>query len=105
MNKILNIDAITNDLEESAFFRQKKSEPVLPVPPVREVPPVRPVLPVPPIKRVMKQRHPFDIWRDQYESLQQLSLEERRQGGVGSMSAFVREAIDNLLLERRQSPK
>jgi len=102
MNKTLNIDAITNDLEESAFFRQRKNDPVLPVPPVREVPPV---LPVPLIKRVMKQRHPFDIWRDQYESLQQLSLEERRQGGVGSMSAFVREAIDKLLLERRQSQK
>jgi hypothetical protein len=53
----------------------------------------------------MKQRHPFDIWRDQYESLQQLSLEERKQGGAGSMSAFVREAIDKLLLQRRQSAK
>jgi len=102
MNKILNIDAITNDLEESAFFRQRKIDPVLPVPPVREVPPV---LPVPPIKRVMKQRHPFDIWQDQYESLQQFSLEERRQGRVGSMSAFVREAIDKLLVERRHSSK
>jgi hypothetical protein len=102
MNKTLNTDAITNDLEESAFFRQRKNDPVLPVPVVREVPPV---LPVPPVKRVMKQRHPFDIWQDQYESLQQFSLEERRQGGVGSMSAFVREAIDKLLLERRQSSK
>lgn len=102
MNKILNTDAIQNDLEESAFFRQRKNDSVLPVPPVREVPPG---LPVPLVKRVMKQRHPFDIWRDQYESLQQLSLEERRRGEVGSMSAFVREAIDKLLLERRQSSK
>ena len=103
MNKTLDATAITSDLEGSAFFPRRKVEnPVLPVPPVREVPPVRPV---PTIKRVMKQRHPFDIWRDQYESLQQLSLEERKQGGAGSMSAFVREAIDKLLLQRRQSAK
>jgi hypothetical protein len=36
----------------------------------------------------MKQRHPFDIYRDQYEALRELALEERRQGGVGSMSAM-----------------
>lgn len=106
MSKTLNIDMITNDLEESAFFRQRKNgDPVLPVPPVREVLPVLPVPLVPPMKRVMKQRHPFDIYQDQYESLQQLSLEERRRGEVGSMSAFVREAIDKLLLEKRQPTK
>ncbi|MEU5301776.1 hypothetical protein ACH4YO_23475 [Streptomyces noursei] len=49
----------------------------------------------------MKQRHPFDIWQDQYESLQQVALEERKQGGVGSMSAIVREAIDKILAEKR----
>lgn len=32
MNKILNTDAIQNDLEESAFFRQRKNDSVLPVP-------------------------------------------------------------------------
>ncbi|MFD8750179.1 hypothetical protein ACFV0O_04245 [Kitasatospora sp. NPDC059577] len=53
----------------------------------------------------MKQRHPFDIWQDQYDSLQQWSLNERRQGGVGSMSAFVREAIDKLLSEKKQQVK
>lgn len=101
MTKTLNTDAITSDLEGSSFF-PKRPTPVLPVPPVREVPPVRPVLPVPPkIKRVMKQRHPFDIWQDQYESLQQVALEERKQGGVGSMSAIVREAIDKILAEKR----
>jgi hypothetical protein len=102
MSKMLNIDAITNDLEESAFFRQRKNgDPVLPVPPVREVPLVPPVLPVPPTKRVMKQRHPFDIYQDQYESLQSVALEERRQGRIGSMSALVREAIDKILAERK----
>jgi hypothetical protein len=50
----------------------------------------------------MKQRHPFDIYQDQYESLLSLALEERRQGGVGSMSAMVREAIDKILAEKRK---
>jgi hypothetical protein len=53
----------------------------------------------------MKQRHPFDIYHDQYESLQRLALEERKQGGVGSMSAMVREAIDNLIAQRAKKNK
>jgi hypothetical protein len=71
------------------------SKPVLPVP---GVPPV----PVVPLKRVMKERWPVNIYQDQYESLQQLALEERKQDGMGSMSAMVREAIDKLVAERRQ---
>jgi hypothetical protein len=72
-----------------------------PVPPVH---PVRPVLPVRgsnSIKRVMKSRHPFDIYQDQYESLKELALEERMQGGEGSMSAMVREALDAFIQKRR----
>jgi hypothetical protein len=68
-----------------------------PVHPVRDV---RPVPPVPP-KRVMKQRWPVDIYQDQYEALKQLALEERMQGGVGSMGAMIREALDKLIKERR----
>jgi hypothetical protein len=45
----------------------------------------------------MKQRHPFDIYADQLDSLRERSLEERKQGGIGSMSAMVREAIDDYL--------
>ena len=59
-----------------------------PVPPVRVVPLVPPVQPQ---KRVMKQRHPFDIYQDQYDSLKELSVEDRKQGGFGSMSAMVPE--------------
>jgi hypothetical protein len=44
----------------------------------------------------MKQRWAVDIYQDQYESLQQLALEERKQGGIGSMSAMVRQALDEL---------
>jgi hypothetical protein len=71
---------------------------------VRPVHPVRPVLPVPP-KRVMKQRWPVDIYQDQYESLQRLALEDRMQGGVGSMSAMVREALDKLINEKNDLKK
>jgi len=53
----------------------------------------------------MKQRHPFDIYQDQYEALQELALEERKLGGVGSMSAMVREAIDQLVAQKREVKK
>src|SRR5712692_6737962 len=111
MSKKLDTTAILNDLEGSAFFPSKRLSP--PPPPLKEeeveqdiqpVPPVlgvRPVLPVPP-KRVMKQRWPIDIYQDQYDSLKQLALEERKQGGIGSMSAMVREALDKLIAERRK---
>ena len=124
MKKKLNTNAIANELRgSSAFFPgyekqtptvlpkrkavTKPKPPAVPVPPARVVPPeplvppVPVVLPDPPAKRVMKQRHPFDIYRDQYEALQQLALEERTQGGIGCMSAMVREAIDKLIAERR----
>ena len=76
---------------------------VLPVPPVPGVPEVLPVPPVPgvPLKRVMKERWPVNIYHDQYGSLKQLAAEERKQGGLGSMSQMVREAIDKLIAERR----
>jgi hypothetical protein len=53
----------------------------------------------------MKQRHPFDIYQDQYETLQALALEERKQGGVGSMSAMVREGIDLIIAKKRGEQK
>lgn len=46
------------------------------------------------LRRAIKQRHPFDIYADQLDSLRQLAYEERIQGGVGSMSAMVRDALD-----------
>src|SRR6266705_1374686 len=58
---------------------------VSPVLPVRDVPPALSD------RRKMKQRHPFDIYADQYEELKNLALEDRMRGGAGSMSAMVRE--------------
>src|SRR4051812_33522124 len=123
MKKQLKVDAIISELRGgSAFFPSYDRKPVTdeetkpvpqpamqspvantrPVPSVRVVPPVPPVRGTPPTKRVMKQRHPFDIYQDQYEALCQLALEERKQGGIGSMSAMVRGAIDELITKRRK---
>jgi hypothetical protein len=53
----------------------------------------------------MKSRHPFDIYQDQYEALRELSLEERKQGGIGSMSAMVRQALDTFIAAQRDAEK
>jgi hypothetical protein len=53
----------------------------------------------------MKQRHPFDIYQDQYDTLKQMALEERKQGGVGSMSAMVREALDSFITAKKKAKK
>ena len=86
----------------------KTSTPVRDVPlvlPVPSVPLERDVRPVPHKKRIMKQRHPFDIYHDQYDTLKQFAEEERRQGGVGSMSAMVREAIDTFIATKNRKRK
>lgn len=121
--KQLNVDAIRSELTEgSAYFRDYRNKADSPIEPTRQQKPVTesprtpsptstPVRDVPPVplvpskKRVMKQRHPFDIYHDQYESLQELALEERKQGGVGSMSAMVREAIDKFIAERKKTTR
>lgn len=69
--------------------------------PVRPVPPVRDVLAMPANRRKIKSRHPFDIYEDQVETLKQLSVEDRMRGGTGSMSAMVREALDEFIAKKR----
>jgi hypothetical protein len=127
MKKQLDANAMVNELRgNSAFFPGYKEVPAAepapdktpvppahvtpkpapqPVPPVRVAPPVPPVRDVPPVKRVMKQRWPVDIYQDQYESLQQFALEERKKGGIGSMSAMVREALDRIIAEKKRGKK
>jgi hypothetical protein len=119
MKKQLNVDTIQSELRGgSAFFPGYKgsdSPPPSPEPdeqtlsenqaPSTTVPPVRDVRAVPPVlptKRVMKSRHPFDIYQDQYEALLELSLAERKQGGIGSMSAMVRQALDTFIATKRR---
>ena len=52
-------------------------------------------------KREIKTRHPFDIYKDQLERLKKLSLQAQMRGEVGSMSAMVREALDNYLKDKK----
>src|SRR5688500_10237438 len=52
-------------------------------------------------RRKIKTRHPFDIFEDQLEELRKLSMEDRMQGGYGSMSAMVREALDTYIGKKR----
>jgi hypothetical protein len=61
--------------------------------------------PVPLIKRRMRQRQPFDVYEDQYESLKKIADDERAQGLPGSMSRMVREGIDMYLAVRKKVEK
>ena len=47
-------------------------------------------------KRIIT-RNSFEIYEDQMDSLRERSFQDKRQGGPGSMSAMVREAIDDYL--------
>ncbi len=117
MTKKLNITSITNELEESAFFSRKKTPVASPTPQpiVEESKPAN-------IKGTMMQsqmieranartyqrpngkriitRNSFEIYEDQMDSLRKLSIQEKMEGKLGSMSNMVREAIDTYLQKR-----
>jgi hypothetical protein len=50
-------------------------------------------------KRIIT-RNAFEIYEDQMDRLRKLSLEEKMNGKLGSMSAMVREAIDSYLQKK-----
>jgi hypothetical protein len=50
-------------------------------------------------KRIIT-RNAFEIYEDQMDRLRKLSLEEKMNGRLGSMSAMVREAIDSYLQKK-----
>src|SRR5690242_5655982 len=54
-----------------------------------------------PKRRKIKPRHSFDVYEDQVDTLQQLALADRMRGGAGSMSAMVREALDEYIAKVR----
>lgn len=76
--------------------------PALPVRPVRDVRGESPIDPRNPDRRKIKSRHPFDIYEDQLDELRRLVVEDRMHGGLGSMSAMVRQAIDAYIAAIRQ---
>lgn len=54
------------------------------------------------IGKRIKQRHSFEYFLDQIESLQGFALDEKQRGEQGSMSAMVREALDAYIAKRRR---
>src|SRR5215213_4830091 len=114
MTKKLNTGAITNELEGSVFFSQKKplsSSPVTPKPPANKSPEaVKPAVKqhtitqapanTPSEKRTFIKRA-FDIFGDQLSYLTKESLQDRLAGKEGSMNAMLREALDEWIKKRK----
>ena len=50
-------------------------------------------------KRIIT-RNSFEIYEDQMDTLRKVSLHEKMEGKLGSMSQMVREAIDDFLTKR-----
>jgi hypothetical protein len=120
MKKRLNVDQIQSELRGgSAFFPgykgvvdsptqeaetqtcikdndQQGVPPPVPQPVPHGVPPAVPLIPKK-AKRPIKQRQPFDIYEDQYQSLKKISEAEKDFVNGRGMSQMVREAIDNYL--------
>ena len=131
MKKHLDTDAVANELKgASLFFRQPGAQPASPpapaIPtweepkpaPAPVVPQTEPVVRPPrtegsggtprsPVRtgRRFTRRHAFDIYEDQLAALRHLALEERMDGGVGSMSQMVREALDRFLAGAKKRPR
>ncbi len=104
------IDDFDPKAKERKLNSSMDSFPTIQKPPQSPIQPQNTRTTVPPVlgvpltatgRRKIKQRHPFDIYEDQLEELKKLSLEEKMQGGIGSMSAMVREAIDTLIAKKR----
>lgn len=102
----LDPDKVANELTgASAFFKPVTA----PTPEATSAPagqpPVHPTAesrtPVRPGRVAKRQmiRHPFELYMDQLERLRELADQQRRSGGVGSMSRMVRDAIDRFLDE------
>ena len=52
-----------------------------------------------PADRRVITRKSFELFQDQFDTLKRLSLEDQLQGGKGSMSEMVREALDRFIAE------
>ena len=47
-------------------------------------------------------RKSFELFQDQFDTLKRLSLHDQLQGGKGSMSEMVREALDRFIAEKQR---
>jgi len=50
----------------------------------------------------MRRRHPLDIYEDQYNFLLEYQMDERKHNRLGSMSEFVRKALDQAIEKYRK---
>ena len=115
MTKKLNVETIASELEQSAFFprptrvQPEDSKPTpLPEESINQerqssttIPErVNARTPVRPNGKRIITRNSFEIYEDQMDSLRKLSLQEKMEGKLGSMSQMVREAIDEYLLKK-----
>ncbi|MFF7701404.1 hypothetical protein [Streptomyces lydicus] len=106
MSKKLDTGVITNELEDSAFFPKRAASPSsinsLDVQAKHNLP-VRPNerLPVREGSKRIITRNSFEAYEDQMDSLREIAYLEKRAGKVGSMSAMVREAIDDFLVKKK----
>jgi hypothetical protein len=113
MTKRLNTDVIVNDLEGSVFFATKRQSPI-PLPEKTILQGIQSNQPIseranartnvrPNGKRIIT-RNSFEIYEDQMDLLRKLSIQEKMDGKLGSMSAMVRNAIDSYL-QGNSTPK
>ncbi|MFJ8565855.1 hypothetical protein [Streptomyces sp. NPDC093514] len=107
MNKRLNTDSITNDLEGSAFFPKRESRlTAAPESLSQQADSNQPVRPNdrpngPDATKRIITRNSFETFEDQMDSLREIAYFQKRLGKVGSMSAMVREAIDDFLVKNK----
>ena len=106
------VPALKSPLEGMpAIGKPPQKKPSAPPPPVAEekpeVPASHPVpervnarTPVRPNGKRIITRNSFEIYEDQMDALRKLSLAEKMEGKLGSMSQMVREAIDAYLKEK-----
>jgi hypothetical protein len=98
--KKLETSGIISELKQGSVFFQPGKSTVRPQRGERDVRGVRP-----PPKRERK-RHPFDIYRDQLETLKQLKSEHMmKTGEEKSMAEMVREALDTYIHSNNPNSK
>ncbi len=126
MNKKLNTNSITNELEHSSFFPSRPDVAGQPAvtdtaPKAAEQAPVSQTNPTPAVKRPQIRalkpaqqpkptvttgrgyvRRTFDIFEDQLAYLTRASLEDRLAGGEGSMNSMVRQALDDFIAHQKR---
>ena len=120
MKKKLQIDAITNELEASAFFARNKSQsaepklvPAVTTPLKHEPKPITQQTNVPTNAETnerlferRKIRHTFDIFEDQLLSLKEITLSRQKRFGKRELLGdLVQQALDMFITKERNNER